>query len=48
MEPIRPREELEALYDRHVDMVYQNCLMLLKNGPGAEDATQTGFRTVME
>ena len=30
MEPIRTREELEALYDRHVNMVYQICLMLLK------------------
>lgn len=30
MEPIRTREELEALYDRHVNMVYQICLMLLE------------------
>ena len=48
MEPIRTREELEALYDRHVNMVYQICLMLLKNVPDAEDATQTVFRKVME
>ena len=48
MGPIRTREELEALYDRHVNMVYQICLMLLKNVPDAEDATQTVFRKVME
>lgn len=48
MEPIRTREELEALYDRHVNMVYQICLMLLKSVPDAEDATQTVFRKVME
>ena len=48
MEPIRTREELEALYDRHVNMVYQICLMLMKNVPDAEDAAQTVFRKVME
>lgn len=33
-------EEMAALYRRHVSMVYQICLMLLKNVPDAEDATQ--------
>ncbi len=32
-------EEVAALYRRHVGMVYQICLMLLKNVPDAEDAT---------
>lgn len=41
-------EEVASLYKRHVDMVYQICLMLLKNVPDAEDAVQTVFRRVME
>ncbi len=41
-------EEMAALYRRHVSMVYQICLMLLKNVPDAEDATQNVFRKVME
>ncbi len=46
--PIRSREELAGLYRRHVGMVYQICLMLMKNVPDAEDATQTVFQKVME
>ena len=42
------QEEMAALYHRHVSMVYQICLMLLKNVPDAEDATQNVFRKVME
>ncbi len=42
------REELADLYGRRVDMVYQICLMLMKNVPDAEDACQTVFRKVME
>ena len=42
------REELAGLYRRRVGMVYQICLMLLKNRPDAEDACQTMFRRVME
>lgn len=42
------REELANLYRRRVGMVYQICLMLLKNVPDAEDATQTVFRKVLE
>lgn len=42
------REELAALYRRHVGMVYQICLMLMKNVPDAEDATQTVFRKAIE
>ena len=37
-------EELAALYRRRVGMVYQICLMQLKNVPDAEDASQTVFR----
>ena len=48
MEPIRSQEEVASLYRRHVDMVYQICLVLMKNVPDAEDAVQTVFRKVME
>ena len=41
-------EEAAALYRRYVGMVYQICLMLLKNVPDAEDAAQTVFRKAME
>ena len=39
---------MASLYRRHVDMVYQICLMLMKNVPDAEDASQTVFRKAME
>lgn len=42
------KEELTALYRRQVGMVYQICLMLLKNVPDAEDAVQTVFRKLLE
>lgn len=42
------KEELAALYRRRIGMVYQLCLMLLKNVPDAEDASQTVFRKVLE
>ena len=48
MENVRSQEEVASLYRRHVDMVYQICLMLMKNVPDAEDAVQTVFRKVME
>ena len=48
MEPVRSPEEVASLYERHVDMVYHLCLMLMKNVPDAEDAVQTVFRKVME
>ncbi len=48
MDGIRSPEEVAALYHRHVKMVYQICLMLMKNVPDAEDAAQTVFRKVME
>ena len=48
MNRVRSQEEMAALYHRHVSMVYQICLMLLKNVPDAEDATQNVFRKVME
>ena len=41
-------EKMAALYRRYVTMVYQICLMLMKNVPDAEDATQTVFRKAME
>lgn len=42
------KEELAALYRRQVGMVYQICLMLLKNVPDAEDACQTVFQKAAE
>ena len=42
------REELADLYRRRFGMVYQICLVLMKNVPDAEDAAQTVFRKVME
>ena len=41
-------EEVASLYRRHAGMVYQISLMLLKNGPDAEDNLQTVFRKAME
>lgn len=42
------REELAGLYERRFGMVYQICLVLMKNVPDAEDAAQTVFRKAME
>ena len=42
------QEELAGLYRRQFRMVYQICLVLMKNVPDAEDAAQTVFRKAME
>ena len=42
------QEKFAALYRRHIKLVYQICLLMLKNVPDAEDAAQTVFRKVME
>ena len=42
------REEMEAVYRRNFKLVYQICLVLMKNVPDAEDAAQTVFGRVME
>ena len=42
------REEIEAIYRRQFKLVYQICLVLMKNVPDAEDAAQTVFRRVLE
>ena len=42
------QEELAGLYGRRFGMVYQICLVLMKNVPDAEDAAQNVFRRVME
>ncbi len=42
------RDALAGLYQRRFGMVYQICLVLMKNVPDAEDAAQTVFRRVME
>ena len=48
MEHSQSGEKMAALYRRYVTMVYQICLVLLKNVPDAEDASQNVFRKVME
>ena len=48
MNHVRSKEEVANLYRRHGSLVYQICLMLMKNVPDAEDATQTVFRKAME
>lgn len=40
--------ELQRCYETYVDMVYKICLVLLKNVPDAEDATQSVFLKRME
>ena len=42
------REETAGLYRRYSKLVYQICLVLLKNVADAEDASQTVFRRAME
>lgn len=42
------QEQFDALYRRHIKLVYQICLLMLKNVPDAEDAAQTVFRKAME
>ena len=42
------QEELAGLYRRRFKMVYQICLVLMKNVPDAEDAAQTVFRKALE
>jgi len=42
------REEIAELYRRQYKMVYQVCLVLMKNVPDAEDAAQTVFLKVTE
>ena len=41
------REEIETIYRRNFKLVYQICLVLMKNVPDAEDAAQTVFHKVM-
>ena len=42
------REEIAGIYRRRFKLVYQVCMVLMKNVPDAEDAAQTVFRKVME
>ena len=42
------REEIETIYRRNFKLVYQICLVLMKNISDAEDAAQSVFRRVME
>lgn len=43
MEHSQSGEKMAALYRRYVTMVYQICLMLMKNVPDAEDAIPDGL-----
>ena len=42
------QERFAQLYQRNFKLVYQICLLMLKNVPDAEDAAQNVFRKVME
>jgi len=42
------REEIAELYRRQYKMVYQVCLVLMKNVPDAEDAAQAVFLKAVE
>ena len=42
------REEVAEIYRRQFKLVYQVCIVLMKNVPDAEDAAQTVFRRLME
>ena len=42
------QEEIAGIYLRQYKMVFQICLVMMKNTPDAEDAAQTVFRKVME
>ena len=42
------REDFATLYRRHIKLVYQICLLMLKNPADAEDAAHTVFRKLME
>ncbi len=42
------QEEIADLYRRNFKLVYQVCLVMMKNVPDAEDASQTVFRRAME
>lgn len=42
------QDVIEGIYRRNFKLVYQICLVMLKNVPDAEDACQTVFQKVME
>lgn len=44
---LRTDEEMTDIYNRYVDTIYRISLMMLKNIPEAEDATQTVFIKLM-
>lgn len=43
----RTKEEIAAMYNRHVDTVYRICFSLMGNKSDAEDATQAVFTKLM-
>lgn len=44
----KTKEEIMAIYNRHIDTVYRVCFSLMGNKPDAEDATQTVFVKLMK
>jgi len=44
---LRTDEEMTDIYNKYVDTIYRIALMMLKNVPEAEDATQTVFIKLM-
>jgi DNA-directed RNA polymerase specialized sigma24 family protein len=45
---LRTSEELQQIYDRHVDTVYRVCFMFMKNRHDTEDMVQNTFIRLMK
>jgi RNA polymerase sigma factor (sigma-70 family) len=45
---LRTSEELQQIYDRHVNTVYRVCFMFMKNKPDTEDMVQNTFIRLMK
>lgn len=41
------KDEIEMIYERHVETVYRVCFMFMKNVPDTEDAVSTTFTKLM-
>ena len=44
----RTREEITAIYDRHIETIYRVCFSLMGNRSDAEDVAQTVFLKLMK
>ena len=45
---MRTSEELQQIYERHVNTVYRVCFMFMKNRPDTEDMVQNTFIRLMK